>query len=67
MFNIKGCSYFNHLNVLFRFEYSLARPNKEIREYRPNSLAIEYINSGTPTTSPSEGAREARAGSDPPP
>lgn len=51
MFNIKGCSYFNHLNVLSRFESSLTRSNKEIREYRPNSLAIEHINSGTPTTS----------------
>ena len=36
------------LNLLSRFESSLTSSRKE---YRPNSLALEHINSGNPTTS----------------
>jgi len=47
MFNVKGsCS--NQLNLLSRFESNLIGPKKE---YRPNLLALEHINSGNPTTS----------------
>lgn len=50
VFNLK-CSYSSHLNWLARSESSLTIPRKERMEYRPNSLALEHINSGNPTTS----------------
>lgn len=36
------------LNCLFRFESSLTRSN---RNYRPNTMVLEHINKGNPTTS----------------
>lgn len=50
MFNIK-CSYFDQLTRLSRFESNLATSKREKVEYRPNSLALEHINSGNPITS----------------
>ena len=47
MFNMKW-SNSDPLNLLSRFESSLTSSRKE---YRPNSLALEHINSGNPTTS----------------
>ena len=50
MFNLK-CSYYGKLNWLSRFESNLTTPKREKIEYRPNSLALEHINSGNLTTS----------------
>lgn len=50
MFNI-NCSYSDQLNRLFRFESNLTIPKAKRVEYRPNSLALEHINSCNPTNS----------------
>lgn len=50
MFNI-NCSYSDQLNRLFRFESNLTIPKGKRVEYRPNSLALEHINSYNPTNS----------------
>nr|ATI20502.1 GIY-YIG endonuclease [Juglanconis juglandina] len=50
MFNIK-CSYSGQLNRLFRFESNLTKPKIKRIESRPNSLALEHINSCNSTTS----------------
>lgn len=49
-FNI-NCSCFDQSNRLYRFKSNLTIPKINKIEYRPNSLALEHINSCNPTTS----------------
>ena len=46
-----NCSYSDPLNRLFRFESNLTKPKGKRVKYRPNSLALEHINSCNPTNS----------------